>query len=170
MLSWKIHFRCLFWYGLLSLSLSYSIYNFIIHEADSGTLLEFIRLSDSPIYSDIMNTTSPAIVILLTNKLSQNYDELKSLIPAEVKYLNDRRDAFKVKTPQVHVLIRPTHSAVLPGFIKFMSPIRKMNSSDIAKFVMLSMEIEKSIISPNIHKVLCFPDQQMILMNTVLGQ
>ncbi|VDK83421.1 unnamed protein product [Onchocerca ochengi] len=44
-----------------------------------------------------------------------------------------------------------------------------MNSSDIAKFVMLSMEIEKTIVSPNIHKVLCFPDQQMILMNTILG-
>ncbi|VBB35111.1 unnamed protein product [Acanthocheilonema viteae] len=44
-----------------------------------------------------------------------------------------------------------------------------MNSSDIAKFVTLSMEIEKDIISPNIDKVLCFPNQQVILMNTILG-
>lgn len=44
-----------------------------------------------------------------------------------------------------------------------------MNSSDAAKFVMHSMEIEKYIISPNIDKVLCYPNQQVILMNTILG-
>lgn len=44
-----------------------------------------------------------------------------------------------------------------------------MNASDIAKFVMLSIELEKDIISPNIDKVLCFPNQQVILMNTILG-
>uniref|UniRef100_A0A1I7W532 WS_DGAT_C domain-containing protein n=1 Tax=Loa loa TaxID=7209 RepID=A0A1I7W532_LOALO len=87
----------------------------------------------------------------------------------QVKYIHDRRDAYKLKTPQVHVLIQPTHSTVLPGFIKFMASIKKMNVSDVAKFVMLSIEIEKYIISPNIDKVLCFPNQQVILMNTVLG-
>ncbi|MCP9264269.1 hypothetical protein DINM_022309 [Dirofilaria immitis] len=148
-------FGCLFWCGLLSLSLSHSIYNFIIHESHSGTLLEFTRLNDAPIYSDIINATSPVTVILLTNKPSQNFDGLKTLIPPEVKYITDRRKVHKVKTPQIHVLIRSTHST--------------MNISDIAKFITLSMEIEKDIISPNIHKVLCFPNQQMVLMNTVLG-
>ncbi|VDK76742.1 unnamed protein product [Litomosoides sigmodontis] len=50
-----------------------------------------------------------------------------------------------------------------------MIPIKKMNSTDAAKFVKLSMEIEKYIISPNIDKVLCYPNQQVILMNTILG-
>lgn len=44
-----------------------------------------------------------------------------------------------------------------------------MNSSDIAKFVTMSLAIEKYIVSPNIDKVLCFPDQQVVLMNTILG-
>uniref|UniRef100_A0A0R3RKS9 DUF4174 domain-containing protein n=1 Tax=Elaeophora elaphi TaxID=1147741 RepID=A0A0R3RKS9_9BILA len=164
-LMWQVqNFRFLFWYGLLGISLSYSIHNFIIHEVKSGTLLELVRLDNASIYSDIANSTSPVTVLLLTNNPSKKFDQLKSLLPAEIKYINDQRNAYKVKTPQVHVLIQPTKSTVLPGFIKFMTPIRKAT-----KFVMLSMEIEKNIISPNIDKVLCFPNQQMILMNTILG-
>ncbi|EFO24198.1 hypothetical protein LOAG_04288 [Loa loa] len=170
MLPWQVqYFRCLFWYGLLTVSLSYSIYNFIILETRSGTLLEVAQLSDGLVYKNITNKTLPVIVILLTTSPSQNFKGLKSLLPADVKYIHDRRDAYKLKTPQVHVLIQPTHSTVLPGFIKFMASIKKMNVSDVAKFVMLSIEIEKYIISPNIDKVLCFPNQQVILMNTVLG-
>ncbi|VDN83156.1 unnamed protein product [Brugia pahangi] len=163
------YFWCLFWFGLLTISQPYSIHNFIIHETRSGTLLEFVRLNNATIYNDITNATSSVTVILLTNNPSQNFVQLKSLLPAKVKYINDRRTAREVKTAQVHVLIQPTHSTTLPGFIKFMTPIKKMNSSDIVKFVMLSMEIEKFIISPNIDKILCFPNQQVILMNTILG-
>ncbi|KAL3997819.1 hypothetical protein ACH3XW_12465 [Acanthocheilonema viteae] len=170
MFHWQAqYFRYLFWYGLLSISLSYSIHNFVIHETRSGTLLELVQLNNASIFNDIMNSTSPVTVILLTNNPSEKLNGLKSLLPAEIKYFNDQRDVYKVKTPQVHVIIQPTHSTVLPGFIKFMTPIKKMNSSDIAKFVTLSMEIEKDIISPNIDKVLCFPNQQVILMNTILG-
>ncbi|CAG9537305.1 unnamed protein product [Cercopithifilaria johnstoni] len=170
MFPWQAqYFRCLFWYGILRISLSYSIHNFVIHETRSGTLLELVRLNNLSIYNDIINGTSPVTVILLTNNLSKKFDGLKSLLPAEIKYFNDRRNVYKVETPQVHVLIEPTHSTILPGSIKFMTPIKTMNSSDIAKFVMLSIEIEKNIISPNIDKVLCFPNQQMILMNTLLG-
>ncbi|VDN05343.1 unnamed protein product [Thelazia callipaeda] len=164
------YFQCFIWYGLLALSLSYPIFNFIIHETSSGTLLEFIRVTNKSIYNASISSSSPVIVVLLTNNQSQKFEGLKNLTSNEVVFITEWRQAYKLKTPQIHVLIRPTHANSLPGIVKFMSPLKKMNMDDIANFINTSIAIEKEIISPNIDKILCFPDQQLALMRTVLGK
>ncbi|VDK30568.1 unnamed protein product [Gongylonema pulchrum] len=163
-------FGYLILHSIISLSATYPIYHFLIHETRSGTLLEFSRLDNVSVYSDFSNSTSAIAVILLTNSPAQNFEDLKKFIPSEINIIYDRREFNKLQTPQVHVLVRSTNSRSLPGAVKFMAPLKKMNSTDIAKFITTSLAVEKNILSPNIEKVVCFPDQQVILMNTVLGK
>lgn len=51
--------------------------------------MQLVPLNNASVYTDIINTTSPVTVILLTNNPSQNFSGLKSLLPAEVWHIFD---------------------------------------------------------------------------------
>ncbi|KHN70749.1 hypothetical protein Tcan_16845 [Toxocara canis] len=158
---------------VISISFSYPIYQFILNDSKTGVLLEFSRLRDPAQYDTARNSTAPVTVVILTPNPDRDFQLLRdaeAALSTQANFIYDNRESSKLSTPQLHVIVHQANSETMPGTVKFMIPLRKMNASSILSFIETSLVLERQIISPNIDKVLCVSDQQIVLMNSAFGE